>query len=59
MEARNVSDEEQHGLWYEMASAYESGGDDENAAMYFEKIYGENVDFRDVSERIKNLVVNS
>jgi len=59
LQAGGVSDEEQHGLWYEMARAYESSGDDENAAMYFEKIYAENVDFRDVSERVKNLIVNS
>jgi tetratricopeptide (TPR) repeat protein len=59
LEDGNVSDEEQHGLWYEIASAYEANGDEENAARYFDKIYAENVDFRDVGERIKNLVVNT
>jgi tetratricopeptide (TPR) repeat protein len=58
LEAGKVSDEEQHGLWYEIASAYEAKGDEESAAMYFEKIYAENVDFRDVGKRIKNLVVS-
>lgn len=58
METRNISDEENHGLWYELALAYEANGDDENAAKYFEQVYAENVDFRDVSERVKNLVVN-
>ncbi len=51
-----VSDEEQHGLWYELAKALEATGDHENAASYFEKIYAEDVDFRDVSERVKNLI---
>ena len=59
LQAGNVSDEEQHGLWYEIASAYEADGDKENAAIYFDKIYAENVDFRDVSERVRNLIVNS
>jgi len=59
LEAGNVSDEEQHGLWYEIASAYENSGDAEKAAMFFDKIYAENVDFRDVSERMGNLTVNS
>jgi tetratricopeptide (TPR) repeat protein len=59
LEAGDVSDEEQHGLWYEIASAYENSEDHENAAMYYDKIYAENVDFRDVSERVKNLTVNS
>jgi tetratricopeptide (TPR) repeat protein len=59
LDAGNVSDEEQHGLWYELASAYEAKGDGENANLYLDKIYAENVDFRDVGERMKNLLVNS
>jgi tetratricopeptide (TPR) repeat protein len=58
LEAGDVSDWEQHGLWYEIALAYETSGDEDNAAMYFDKIYAENVDFRDVSERVKNLTVS-
>jgi tetratricopeptide (TPR) repeat protein len=57
LEVGDVSDEEQHGLWYELASAHEANQDEENAAKYFEKIYAENVDFRDVSDRVKNLTV--
>ncbi len=56
LESDGLSDEEQHGLWYELAAACEAHGDDEESAMLFEKIYAENVDFRDVSERVKNLV---
>jgi tetratricopeptide (TPR) repeat protein len=51
-----VSAEEQHGLWYELASALDAMGDHDNAASYLEKIYAENVNFRDVSSRVKNLV---
>ena len=58
LETRDISDEEHHGLWYELGLAYEANGDDETAAKYFEQIYAENVDFRDVSERVKHLVVN-
>ena len=53
----DVSVEEQHGLWYELATAYDANGDEESAAKYYEKIYAENVDFRDVSQRIKALTV--
>ena len=58
LETKDISDEEHHGLWYELALAYEVSGDEETAAKYFEQIYAENVDFRDVSERVKSLVVN-
>ncbi len=58
LDTPNVSDDEFHGLWYELALAHEANGDEEDAARYFEKIYAENVDFRDVAERVKNLVVN-
>ena len=51
-----VSVEEQHGLWYELALALEAVGDGESAANYFEKIYAEDVDFRDVSERVRSAV---
>ena len=51
-----VSVEEQHGLWYELARALEATGDTEGAAGYFEKIYAEDVDFRDVSERVRSTV---
>ena len=58
LETPDLSDEEHHGLWYELALAHEAHGDDSETAKYFEMVYAENVDFRDVSERVKNLVVN-
>ncbi|MEP6787177.1 MAG: tetratricopeptide repeat protein [Acidobacteriota bacterium] len=56
LETPDICEEEHHGLWYELALAHEANGDDVNAAKYFEQVYAENVDFRDVSERVKNLV---
>lgn len=58
LDTSDIADEEFHGLWYELALAYEANGDQETAAKYFEQIYAENVDFRDVGERVKSLVVN-
>ncbi len=58
LESGDVSDEEQQGLWYEIACAHEADGDIENAAKYFDKVYAENVDFRDVNQRVKNLAVS-
>ncbi|MGB7202846.1 MAG: tetratricopeptide repeat protein [Pyrinomonadaceae bacterium] len=57
LETTNLSDAENHGLWYELALAYEANDDEDNAAKYFEKIYTENVDFRDVANRVKHLAV--
>jgi tetratricopeptide (TPR) repeat protein len=54
----NITDEEHHGLWYELGLAHEACGDHESAAVYFEQIYAENVDFRDVSSRVHNLVAD-
>lgn len=51
-----LSQEEYHGLWYELASAHEANGDADEAATLFEKIYAENVDFRDVATRVRELV---
>jgi tetratricopeptide (TPR) repeat protein len=56
LEINEISDEEQYSLWYELAAAYEANGDEEKAGMYFEMVYAENVDFRDVAQRVKNLV---
>lgn len=58
LETSDLNDEEKQGLWYELAGAYEADGDMMNAAKYFEQVYAENVNFRDVSARVKNLMVN-
>jgi tetratricopeptide (TPR) repeat protein len=59
LETANLRDQEQHALNYEIANAYETGGDMETAIGYFEKIYAENVDYRDVSGRLQKLKENN
>ncbi len=58
LETTDLNDDEKQGLWYELAGAYEAEGDIENAGRYFEQVYAENVNFRDVSERVKSIAVN-
>jgi tetratricopeptide (TPR) repeat protein len=59
LETKNLNEDEKQGIWYEMAHAYEAEGDVENAGRYFEQVYAENVDYRDVGERIKKLAVQA
>jgi tetratricopeptide (TPR) repeat protein len=42
-------------LHYELASAYEATGDKVSALHHFMDVYGSNIDYRDVAERIKAL----
>ena len=55
LEVGGLNSEEKQALYYEIAVAYEIGGDSGKAVEYFEKIYAENVDYRDVSGRLDNL----
>jgi tetratricopeptide (TPR) repeat protein len=42
-------------LHYELASAHEAAGDKPSALHHFMDVYGSNIDYRDVAERIKAL----
>jgi tetratricopeptide (TPR) repeat protein len=42
-------------LHYELASAHETAGDKTSALRHFMDVYGSNIDYRDVAERIKAL----
>lgn len=42
-------------LHYELASSYETAGDKTAALHHFMEVYGSNIDYRDVAERIKTL----
>ncbi|MGC2235428.1 MAG: tetratricopeptide repeat protein [Pyrinomonadaceae bacterium] len=55
LEVANLNAEEQQALIYEIGSAYEIGGETGKAIEYFEKIYAENIDYRDVSQRLSRL----
>lgn len=57
LESPDLTDDEKQGLWYELALAYDAENDAANAAKYFEMVYAENVDFRDVADRVKNIYI--
>jgi tetratricopeptide (TPR) repeat protein len=59
LETPELIDDEKQGVWYEIAQAYEADGDVESAGRYFEQVYAENVDYRDVGERIRRLTVQT
>src|SRR5438045_8881097 len=42
-------------LHYELAAAYETAGDKTSALKHFMDVYGSNIHYRDVAERIKAL----
>jgi len=42
-------------LHYELAASYETAGDKVAALNHFMEVYGSNIDYRDVAERIKTL----
>ena len=42
-------------LHYELASSYEAAGNKGDALNHFMEVYGNNIDYRDVAERVKTL----
>jgi tetratricopeptide (TPR) repeat protein len=59
LETPGLNSDEKKGIWYELGEAYEVDGDSNSAARYFEQVYAEDVDFRDVGSRLQNLAVNA
>lgn len=55
METVNLNDDEKQALQYEIACAYQAGGEEDKARKYFEKVYVVDVDYRDVSDRLQKL----
>jgi len=53
--APGVDEETRTALHYELASAYEAAGDKTSSLKHFMEVYGRNIDYRDVAERIKPL----
>ena len=51
----HIDGETRTALNFELASAYETAGDKTSALKHFMDVYGSNIDYRDVSERIKAL----
>jgi tetratricopeptide (TPR) repeat protein len=53
--APGIDEETRTALHYELAAAYETAGDKASAVKHFMEVYGRNIDYRDVAERIKAL----
>ncbi len=53
--APGIDEETRTALHYEHAAAYEASGDKPSALKHFMEVYGRNIDYRDVAERIKPL----
>lgn len=51
----NLDQETRTALFYELASAYEAAGNKPLALNHFMEVYGANIDYRDVAERIRTL----
>jgi tetratricopeptide (TPR) repeat protein len=50
-----IDEETRTALHYELAAAYETSGDKPSGLKHFMEVYGRNIDYRDVAERIKAL----
>ncbi len=57
LEIGDLTDDEKQALWYEIGLVHEAEGEYADAGRYFEQVYAENVDFRDVRERLKNIAI--
>jgi tetratricopeptide (TPR) repeat protein len=55
LNVNGIDGETRVALNYELASAYQSAGDKPAALKHFMEVYGANIDYRDVAERIKAL----
>jgi tetratricopeptide (TPR) repeat protein len=55
LNAPGIDEETRTALHYELAAAYEIAGDKPSALKHFMEVYGRNIDYRDVAERIKPL----
>jgi hypothetical protein len=51
----SLDQETRTALHYELASSYETAQDKNRALQHFMEVYGSNIDYRDVGERIKAL----
>jgi len=55
LSVNGIDGETRTALNYEVASSYEAAGDKPSALKHFTEVYGSNIDYRDVAERIKAL----
>ena len=57
LEIPDLNPDEKQALWYELGLVHESENEYAEAGKYFEQVYAENVDYRDVRERLKNMAI--
>src|SRR5438128_11160229 len=55
LKAPAVDEESKMAIYYELAAAHEAAGNKKAALTNFMEVYGTNIDYRDVAERIKAL----
>ena len=55
LRAPGRSDEEYQGLRYDLAMAHEASGEVETALNIFEDLYGQDTNFRDVAQKVRDL----
>jgi tetratricopeptide (TPR) repeat protein len=55
LEAPNLDEESTLAVLYDLGSAYEQAGDTRSALEKFSEVYSQNIDYRDVAEKIRTL----
>ncbi len=55
LKVQNVDEESRLAVYYELGNAHEAAGNKKAALDSFMEVYGSNIDYRDVAERIKAL----
>jgi tetratricopeptide (TPR) repeat protein len=55
LDIKDLNADERQALWYEIGLAFEAEGELEKAEKFFEQVYAENVDYRDIRARVKNM----
>jgi hypothetical protein len=55
LQAPGRSEDEYQALRYDLASAFEQGGDTARALEIFSELYGQDAQFRDVAEKVRRL----
>lgn len=55
LNVNGISEESRLAVYYDMANAFESAGNKKAALDHFMEVYGANIDYRDVADRIRTL----
>ena len=55
LEVADLNTDERLAVYYDIADAFEASGETEKALGYLEQLYAENIDYRDVTERLEQL----